>query len=121
MKFMVMMHVGRDGAADADWAPEDVMGMIEFQRAVDAELEDNGEMVFNAGLGWPDQARIVRDVDGAPAVSDGPFPEGRVRPSDRRRPPPHRLHHLVGVSSRQPVGLIVVPVVAGAGGSGEVT
>jgi hypothetical protein len=77
MKFMVMMHVGRDGAADAEWAPEDVKGMIEFQRAFDAELEDNGEMVFNAGLGWPDQARIVRNVDGAPAVSDGPFPEGR--------------------------------------------
>ena len=34
-------------------------------------------MVFNAGLAWPDQARIVRYDDGAPAVSDGPFPEGK--------------------------------------------
>ena len=51
--------------------------MIAFQRAFDRELEENGEMVFNAGLAWPDQARIVRYDQGGPAVSDGPFPEGR--------------------------------------------
>ena len=51
--------------------------MIEFQHAFDSELEENGEMVFNAGLSWPDQARIVRSNGGAPAVSDGPFPEAK--------------------------------------------
>ncbi|WP_270888268.1 YciI family protein [Pedococcus sp. 5OH_020] len=29
------------------------------------------------GLSWPDEARIVRYDEGAPAVSDGPFPEGK--------------------------------------------
>jgi len=77
MRFMLMMHVGSDGGNDTSWAPEDVKNMIEFQRAFDGELEENGEMVFNAGLAWPDQARIVRYDDGAPAVSDGPFPEGK--------------------------------------------
>jgi hypothetical protein len=77
MKYMLMMHVGKDGGNDASWSPEDLTAMIDFQRAFDAELEENGEMVYNAGLGWPDQARIVRDDDGAPVVTDGPFPEGR--------------------------------------------
>jgi len=69
MKYMLMMHVGSDGGNDASWTPEDVKNMIEFQRAFDGELEDSGEMVFNAGLAWPDQARIVRYDDRAPAVS----------------------------------------------------
>jgi hypothetical protein len=76
---MLMMHVRReDGAEAMEWAPQDVKNMIEFQQAFDAELEQSGEMVFNAGLGWPDQARIVRlGEGGAPDVADGPFPEGR--------------------------------------------
>jgi hypothetical protein len=78
MKYMLMMHVGRDDGTEVlDWAPEDIRNMVEFQRAFDRELEESGEMVFNAGLGWPDQARIVRSDDGAPVVTDGPFPEGR--------------------------------------------
>jgi hypothetical protein len=76
---MLMMHVGRDDGAEVlDWAAQDITNMIEFQHAFDRELEENGEMVFNAGLGWPDQARIVRYDDGAPAVTDGPYPEGRA-------------------------------------------
>ena len=78
MQYMLMMHVGRDDGTEVlDWTPEDIRNMVEFQRAFDQELEDSGEMVFNAGLGWPDQARIVRSDDGAAVVTDGPFPEGR--------------------------------------------
>jgi hypothetical protein len=78
MRYMLMMHVGGDDGAEAvSWAPEDVKRMVEFQRAFDRELEESGEMVFNAGLAWPDQARIVRYDDGTPTVTDGPFPEGR--------------------------------------------
>ncbi|WP_028785223.1 YciI family protein [Terracoccus sp. 273MFTsu3.1] len=78
MRFMLMMHVGQDDGREVlEWAQEDIAAMIEFQRAFDRELEENGEMVFNAGLAWPDQARIVTYTDGTPAVSDGPFPPGR--------------------------------------------
>jgi hypothetical protein len=78
MRFMLMMHVGHDDGREVlEWSQTDIANMIEFQRSFDRELEENGEMVFNAGLAWPDQARIVRHADGAPAVSDGPFPEGR--------------------------------------------
>ena len=75
MKYMLMMHVGRDDGSDVmNWAPQDLKNMIEFQHAFDRELERNGEMVFNAGLSWPEEARIVRSAGGAPAVTDGPFP-----------------------------------------------
>ena len=78
MQYMLMMHVGHDDGTEVlDWAPQDVKNMIEFQRAFDRELEESGEMVFNAGLSWPDQARIVRYDHGAPAVTDGPFPEAK--------------------------------------------
>ena len=78
MKFMLMMHVGRDDGREVlDWAPQDIENMIEFQRAFDRELEENGEMVFNAGLSWPDEARIVRFDGESPVVTDGPFPEGK--------------------------------------------
>jgi hypothetical protein len=78
MKYMLMMHVGHDdGDGVPNWAPQDIKAMIDFQHAFDRELEENGEMVFNAGLSWPDQARIVRYDGGAPAVTDGPFPEAK--------------------------------------------
>ena len=60
------------------WSPDDVKNHIEFQHRFDKELHDAGEMVFNEGLTFPDQARLVRsDGKGAPAVTDGPFPESK--------------------------------------------
>lgn len=78
MKYMLMMHVAHDeGNEVLNWAPQDIKNMIEFEHAFDRELEENGEMVFNAGLSWPDQARIVRYDGGAAAVTDGPFPHAK--------------------------------------------
>ncbi len=77
MRYMLMMHVGKDGKEALDRTPQDFKNMVEFQHSFDRELEENGEMVFNAGLSWPDQARIVRHDAGAPTVSDGPFPEAK--------------------------------------------
>ena len=79
MKYMLMMHTGRDLTGGImDWPPEDIKRCIEFQYEFDQELRDSGEMVFNEGLTFPDQARIVRsDGTGPPAVTDGPFPESK--------------------------------------------
>lgn len=79
MKYMLMMHTGQDATEGiAAWSPEDVKRHIEFQHDFDRELREAGEMVFNEGLTFPDQARIVRhDGSGAPAVTDGPFPEAK--------------------------------------------
>ncbi|MEV4418036.1 YciI family protein [Catellatospora sp. NPDC049609] len=76
---MLMMHTAADPSAGmVTWSPEDVKAHIEFQHAFDAELHAAGEMVFNEGLTFPDQARIVRAGQlGAPVVTDGPFPEAK--------------------------------------------
>lgn len=77
-QYMLMMHIRRDQVADArEWSPDDLQKMIAFQRAFDQELVDSGEMVFNAGLAWPDQARIVRDENGTAAIAAGPFADDR--------------------------------------------
>jgi hypothetical protein len=77
MKYMLMMHTGQDVTA-LDWPPEDIKRMIEYQYAFDRELVESGEMVFNEGLTFPDQARIVHaDGQGAPVVTDGPFAESK--------------------------------------------
>jgi hypothetical protein len=78
MKYMLMMHTPADVTGGImDWAPEDIKRHIEFQHTFDRELVESGEMVFNEGLTFPDQARIVRSDGGAPAVTDGPFPESK--------------------------------------------
>ena len=75
---MLMMHVALDDEDVLAWDPQDIKNSIEFQRAFDRELQENGETVFNAGLSWPDQARIVRyDQSGGSAITDGPFPQGK--------------------------------------------
>ena len=84
MRYMLMMHVGHDDGREVlQWAPQDVKNMIEFQHTFDRELEENGEMVFNAGLSWPDQARIV------PLRRWGAGRHGRAVP--RGQGVPHRL------------------------------
>jgi hypothetical protein len=79
MKYMLMMNTGQAMAEGIlSWSPQDVKNHIEFQHTFDKELQDSGEMVFNEGLTFPDQARIVRsDGKGAPVVTDGPFPESK--------------------------------------------
>jgi hypothetical protein len=78
VQFMLMMHVRRDEVGSAmEWSADDLARMIDFQRAFDRSLEETGEMVFNAGLSWPDEARLVRNEGGEVVVADGPFADGR--------------------------------------------
>ena len=72
MKYMLMMHTVADVTqGSVGWTPHDVKAHIEFQHRLDQDLLESGELVFNEGLTFPDQARIVRaDAKGAPAVTD---------------------------------------------------
>lgn len=80
MKYMLMMHAPR-GSGDyqiGGWAPEDFKAHIAFMHDLNKELTDAGELVGVAGLAPPGQARVVRAAkNGAPAVTDGPFPEAK--------------------------------------------
>jgi hypothetical protein len=80
MKYMLMMHAPR-GTGDYDvgqWPKADFKAMIEFQMRFDRELKERGELVADAGLAPPGQARLVRaGKTGKPIVTDGPFPEAK--------------------------------------------
>ena len=62
------------------WPSEDVKAHMDFLRRFNKDLLDAGEFVLTNGLAEPDQAKIVRATrDGAPAITDGPFPERAVQ------------------------------------------
>ena len=80
MKFMLLQHYGRvvgDVPPMTEWAPEDVDAHIKFQLDLNAELTESGEFVEAQGLTGPEMAKIVLATDGAPLVTDGPFPESK--------------------------------------------
>jgi hypothetical protein len=80
MRYMLMMHVP-GGHADYqinNWTPEEFKAHIAFMQRFNQELTEAGEFVGAEGLAPPGQARVVRaGKQGAPAVTDGPFPEAK--------------------------------------------
>ncbi len=61
-----------------EWDAEDAKRHLDFLGAVNRELADNGELVDAQALTGPELAKIVTsDGVGSPAVTDGPFPEGK--------------------------------------------
>jgi hypothetical protein len=80
MKFMLMMHAkrGKGDWAVLDWPPEAFKAHVAFMMRLNEELTQSGELVGAEGLAGPDEARVVRATKGgAPAVTDGPFPEAK--------------------------------------------
>ena len=78
---MLMMHAPREGwetAGIGTWPPEDIKAHIRFMMDFNKELRNAGELVGAEGLAGPEQARVVRaGRNGAPEVTDGPFPEAK--------------------------------------------
>ena len=76
MKYMIMTFgpaAGLEGKVSKEWITE----MIQFMHTLDDDLRKSGELVNNEGLAWPDQAKTVRFVNGAPVATDGPFAESK--------------------------------------------
>jgi hypothetical protein len=80
MKFMLMMHAPR-GTGEyqvTDWSPQDFKAHIDFMHRINKELTDTGEWAAGEGLAAPGEAKVVKaGKSGAPAVTDGPFPEAK--------------------------------------------
>jgi hypothetical protein len=78
MKFMLMMNATKgDFEGYAKWSKEDLQRNVQFMRAFSKELKDEGVFVSTEGLGFPNQAKVVRaGADGQP-VTDGVFPESK--------------------------------------------
>jgi hypothetical protein len=76
MKYMMMMFGSAEEmgqVADPQWIRE----MIAFMVAIDVELQETGEMVFNAGLVDPSQAVVVAAAADGITTTDGPFAEAK--------------------------------------------
>ena len=79
MRFMLMMHAPR-GTGDyqiGSWSPDEITAHIDFMRTLNVDLKNAGEFVAGEGLAPPSEARLVQTKNGVPAVTDGPFPEGK--------------------------------------------
>ena len=81
MRFMLLQNYGEvesDCAPMSEWTPADIKAHIDFQRALNDELAELGELVDAQGLAGPDQAKfVVSDGSSAPVITDGPFPESK--------------------------------------------
>ncbi len=62
----------------ANWQPEDIKANADFLGRFHKELSDAGELISSEGLGGPEQLKVIRaNLDGSPAITDGPFPEAK--------------------------------------------
>jgi hypothetical protein len=81
MKFMLLQAYGgvpKDVPPMTEWTPEEVDAHITYQKDLNAELSERGEFVDARGLSAPELAKfVVSDGNGAPVVTDGPFPESK--------------------------------------------
>jgi hypothetical protein len=82
MRFMLLQAYGgvelEDCPSMEHWDPEDVQAHIDFQRTLNTELLQRGELVDAQGLAGPDQSKVVvSDGTHPPKVIDGPYPESK--------------------------------------------
>ncbi len=78
MKYMLMMNTMKaDSTGLSGWSEKDTKTMIEFMMELDKELRASGELVFEEGLTFPNEAKLVRaNRDGTP-ITDGVFPDSK--------------------------------------------
>jgi hypothetical protein len=81
MKFMLLQDYGGVKAEVppmSEWAPAEIEAHITYQKDLNAELRERGELVEAQALTAPPLAKfVVSDGAGAPVVTDGPFPESK--------------------------------------------
>ena len=78
MKYILMMNANRnDWDAYAKWSREDLQRNAAFMRAFSQGLRNSGVFVATEGLGWPNEAKIVRAGSDGEPITDGVFPESK--------------------------------------------
>lgn len=80
MRFMLLQNYGSveaDVPPLPEWAAEDADAHIRFQKDLNAELRESGELIEGQALTAPELAKFVVSDGGAPVVTDGPFPESK--------------------------------------------
>jgi hypothetical protein len=78
MKYILMMNGTKaDFSGYVKWSKKDMEANVAFMRAFSKELKEEGVYVAAEGLGWPDQAKLVRAANDGTPVTDGVFPESK--------------------------------------------
>jgi hypothetical protein len=81
MRFMLLQNYAGGENCDVPmghWAPEEIRAHIDYQRELNRELRERGELLDAQALSGPQLAKfVVHDGVGAPVVTDGPFPEAK--------------------------------------------
>ncbi len=77
MKYILMMNTMKAGEGVPNWPKKDLQAMIAFMKDLDKELRESGELVFDEGLSFPDQAKLVRAATDGTPITDGVFPESK--------------------------------------------
>ena len=78
MKYILMMNGKKsDFEGYARWSKEDLQANVVFMREFSKELKDSGVFVASEGLGWPNEARLVRAGSKGEPITDGVFPESK--------------------------------------------
>ena len=78
MKFILMMSAPKGNWDEfANWSKEDLERNAAFMRAFSKELKDSGMYVASEGLGWPNEAKVIRSDDNGQPITDGVFPESK--------------------------------------------
>ena len=103
MKFMLLQDYGgleADVPPMYEWAPEDVAAHIKFQKDMNAELREAGELVDAQGLASPELAKIVVSDGGTPVVTDGPYPESKELLAGYRMVDVESLERAIEIAAR---------------------
>ena len=78
MKYILMMMGTKAGYAwYAEWSKAELEAQFAFMHAFNEELRDAGVLVATEGLGFPDEAKIVRAGSNGEPITDGVFPEAK--------------------------------------------
>jgi hypothetical protein len=80
VKFMLLQDYGgvpADVPPMSEWTPEEIDAHITYQKDLNAELSERGELVDAQALTAPELAKFVVSDGGEPMITDGPFPESK--------------------------------------------
>lgn len=84
MKYMILMYgsqsdynamSGKTAPGDPVWTPEIFAKVGAFMESFNKGLAESGELIDTYGLNAPVHSRRVQLQNGAPVVTDGPYPE----------------------------------------------
>jgi len=77
VKYILLMNTMRAGESIPSWPKSDLQNHIAFMINIDKELRASGELVFEEGLSFPDQAKLVRAGDNGTPITDDVFPQNK--------------------------------------------